>query len=181
MGLFGFFRKKRQRAAADARPVSVAEDAYAAADVAQAVTEGRRTVETAPDFALELSNAETEALRLSTIQDLSGENIQGLIPSGMRVAGTIRAAQGLKVDGQILGSIEIEGDGLLVIAPGAEVLGSVKAKRALILGTVHGGAVVDSLVVHRQGRLNGEVKYLAAKMMGGQSNWAATARVVRQA
>lgn len=168
MGLFGFFRKKRGPAVADVRVVPVADDAYATANGVQAVTEGRRTVETAPDFAGELRNAEIEAVRLSAIHDLSGENIQGLIPAEMRVAGTIRAAQGLKVDGQILGSIEIEGDGLLVISPGAEVLGSIKAKRALILGTVHGGAVVDSLVVHRQGRLNGEVKYLAAKMVAGR-------------
>ena len=180
MGFFGFFKRKRQPETAALRIVPVAED-YSPSDQPQPVVEGMRTAETAPDFALELKRAETEAMRLCTITDLQGEGIQGLIPSEMKVAGTIRTAQGLKVDGHILGSIEIEGDGLLIIAPGAEVFGSIKAKRALVLGTVHGGAVVDSLVVHRHGRLNGEVKYLAAKMMGGQRDWSAAARAARQA
>lgn len=159
MGLLSFLRKKpvAEIAPADGRaglPVSA---------------ESMRTVATAPDFALTLKKAEVETLRLSILKNLSGENIRGLIPAGMHVSGVVRAVDGLKVDGHIAGSIEIEGDGLLVISPGAEVMGSIKAKRALVLGTVHGGAEVDSLVVHRQGRLNGEVKYLAAKMMGGQS------------
>lgn len=159
MGLLRFLRKKPMMA--ELTPVSKS----AALPVA---AESMRTVSTAPDFALTLKKAEIETLRLSILKNLSGENIRGLIPAGMHVSGVIRAVDGLKVDGHIAGSIEIEGDGLLVISPGAEIMGSIKAKRALVLGTVHGGAEVDSLVVHRQGRLNGEVKYLAAKMMGGQ-------------
>ncbi len=129
-------------------------------------TENMKTLATSQDFRLDMKKAEVETLRLTLLKNLSGEDIRGLIPAGMRVDGMVRAAHGLKVDGQVAGSIEMEGDGLLVIAPGAEIMGSIKAKRALVLGTVHGGAVVDSLVVHRQGRLNGEVRYLAAKIMG---------------
>lgn len=165
MGLFRFFRKATRAEA----PASVAM---------LPVTESMRTVETAPDFGLELKKAEAETLRLSLMKNLSGEDIRGLIPAGMQVSGTIRAAHGIKVDGLVAGSIEIEGNGLLVISPGAEILGSIKAKRALVLGTVHGGAAVDSLVVHRQGRLNGEVKYLAAKILGGQGDRSAPARVI---
>lgn len=129
-------------------------------------TENMRTLATTPDFGVELKKAEIEVMRMSLMKNLAGEDIRGLIPAGMRIDGTVRSQHGLKVDGQVAGSIEIEGDGLLVISPGAEILGSIKAKRALVLGTVHGGAVVDALVVHRQGRLNGEVKYLAAKSLG---------------
>lgn len=162
MGLLSFLSRKK-------KPEMGVSPATTGQTSMPVVAESMRTVSTAPDFALTLKKAEVETLRLSILKNLSRENIRGLIPAGMRVFGVVRAVDGLKVDGHIAGSIEIEGDGLLVISPGAEVMGSIKAKRALVLGTVHGGAEVDSLVVHRQGRLNGEVKYLAAKMMGGQA------------
>ena len=159
MSLLSFLRKKP---VAEVAPAPTSESGAMAV-----VAESMRTVSTAPDFAMTLKKAEAETLRLSLLKSLAGESIKGLIPSGTHVFGIVRAQDGLKVDGHIAGSIEIEGDGLLVIAPGAEVMGSIKAKRAIVLGKVHGGAEVDSLVVHRQGRLNGEVKYLAAKMLDG--------------
>jgi cytoskeletal protein CcmA (bactofilin family) len=123
-----------------------------------------RTIKAAPDFGIELQRAEAETKRLSRIKNLAEEDIRSLIPSGMSISGAIHSMHGLKIDGRVAGSVEIEGDGLLVISPGAEILGSIKAKRALVMGTVHGGVTVDSLVVHRQGRLNGDIKYLSAKM-----------------
>lgn len=159
-GLLSFFKKKQGEQVV---PAESGQNAIAA------VADSMRTVATAPDFALTLKKAEAETLRLTLLKNLAGENIRGLIPAGTQVTGSLRSTDGIKVDGQVIGSIEIEGDGLLVIAPGAEVMGSIKAKRALVMGTVHGGATVDSLVVHRQGWLNGEVKYLAAKLLGDKS------------
>ena len=96
--------------------------------------------------------------------------IRSLIGEGTVVHGSIRFADGLRVDGQILGDVVAEGDGrtILVISDNARVHGRVEAGHVIISGEVRGPLLCTELLeLQPKARVVGEVRYETLEMHPG--------------
>jgi cytoskeletal protein CcmA (bactofilin family) len=96
--------------------------------------------------------------------------IKSLIAQGTRVEGDMTFADGLRVDGEVLGAIHGKPDGssLLVISEGAVVQGGVKADHVIINGTVNGPVEArEVLELQSRASIEGDVQYAALEMQQG--------------
>jgi len=97
--------------------------------------------------------------------------IDSLIGAGTRVEGSIRFAGGLRIDGEVVGSVEAaEGASYstLVLSEHARVEGAVHVAHLVTNGTVVGPVVVDeSLEVQSKARILGDVEYAIIEMHQG--------------
>lgn len=76
------------------------------------------------------------------------ERITSIVASSARIQGNLAYEEGVKVDGEIKGSLEFgRDDGLCIVSRSAVVDGDIKGPRAFILGTVEGDITIDGLVV----------------------------------
>jgi cytoskeletal protein CcmA (bactofilin family) len=97
--------------------------------------------------------------------------IKSLIAQGTRIRGDMKFEEGLRVDGDVYGSIHAETvDGsLLVISEGALVEGSLKADHVIINGTVKGPVEARDLHLESKAKIEGEVQYLTLEIQSGAS------------
>jgi len=96
--------------------------------------------------------------------------IRSLVGEGMSVSGSLRFADGLRVDGEVLGDVIAEGDGrsLVVISENARVHGKVKADHVIISGEVRGPVHCDGLLeLQPKARIVGDVRYELLEMHQG--------------
>lgn len=96
--------------------------------------------------------------------------IKTLIAHGTRIHGDMKFGEGLRVDGEVFGTIHAEANGgsLLVISEGAVVEGGVKADHVIINGTVKGPVeALELLELHPKARVEGEVQYAALEIQNG--------------
>lgn len=97
--------------------------------------------------------------------------IDSLIGAGTRVEGSIRFSGGLRVDGEVVGSI-IAADGAststLVLSEHARVEGAVSVAHLVTNGAVVGPvAVFESLEMQSKARIVGDVEYASIEMHQG--------------
>ena len=96
--------------------------------------------------------------------------IRTLIGEGTVIAGDIRFADGLRVDGEVIGNISAIGEGrsMLVISDKAKVTGKVRAGHVIINGAVNGPVVAEDLLeLQPKARIVGDVRYQALEMHQG--------------
>lgn len=97
--------------------------------------------------------------------------IDSLIGAGTRVEGSIRFAGGLRIDGEVVGSVEAaEGaaSSTLVLSEHARVEGGVCVAHLVTNGTVVGAVTVsDSLEMLSKARIVGDVDYAVIEMHQG--------------
>ena len=96
--------------------------------------------------------------------------IRTLIGEGTTIAGEIRFQDGLRIDGDVQGTVLAMGDGrsLLVISEKARVNGKVRAGHVIINGTVQGPVVAEDLLeLQPKARIVGDVHYEALEMHQG--------------
>ena len=96
--------------------------------------------------------------------------IRSLIGDGRVVQGNIRFADGLRIDGQVVGDVVAEGDGrtILVISDNARVQGRVVASHVIINGEVRGPVhSTELLELQPKARIVGEVRYETLEMHQG--------------
>lgn len=96
--------------------------------------------------------------------------IKSLIAHGTRIDGDMHFGDGLRVDGEVYGTIHANPDSesLLVISEGAVVEGGVKADHVIINGTVKGPVEARELLeLQPRARVEGEVQYAALEMQNG--------------
>ncbi len=90
-----------------------------------------------------------------------GKKKQGgptVVGAGSEIEGSVRAPDGLQVDGTIVGSVDV--DGGMSVGPGGVIRGEVRADSAAVAGRVEGTVVVEGLLhVLETGVLEGEVEY----------------------
>lgn len=76
------------------------------------------------------------------------ERITTVIASGSRMTGDLQLKEGIKIDGDLCGTLTFGlDDGLGIISRYATVQGDVYGPRALIMGTVEGDLHIHGLVV----------------------------------
>jgi len=96
--------------------------------------------------------------------------IKTLIAHGTRIDGDMTFAEGLRVDGEVYGTIHANAGGgsLLVISEGAVAEGGIKADHVIINGTVKGPVEARELLeLQPKARIEGDVQYVALEMHQG--------------
>lgn len=97
--------------------------------------------------------------------------IDSLIGAGTRVEGSIHFTGGLRVDGEVKGSIHaVDGasSSTLVLSEHARIEGAVSVAHLVMNGTVVGPvAVTESLEMQPKARIVGDVEYAAIEMHQG--------------
>lgn len=97
--------------------------------------------------------------------------IDSLIGAGTRVEGSIRFTGGLRIDGEVLGSVEAaEGasSSTLVLSEHARVEGAIRVAHLVTNGAVVGPvAVTESLEIQPKARILGDVEYTLIEMHQG--------------
>jgi len=97
--------------------------------------------------------------------------IDSLIGAGTRVEGDIRFTGGLRIDGEVLGSVQAaEGasSSTLVLSEHARIEGAVHVAHLVINGTVVGPVTIsETLEVQSKARIVGDVEYAVIEMHQG--------------
>lgn len=96
--------------------------------------------------------------------------IKSLIASGTVITGDISFADGLRVDGHIMGNLTASKDtpSLLVISETAVIRGEIRADHVIINGAVQGQIeAVQLLELQPKAKIEGDVSYKALEMHQG--------------
>lgn len=96
--------------------------------------------------------------------------IRGLIGEGMTLHGELRFADGLRIDGEVVGDVTAttESGSILVISENARVHGKVRAGHVIINGEVRGPVHADELLeLQPKARVTGDVRYELLEMHQG--------------
>lgn len=96
--------------------------------------------------------------------------IKSLIAEGSHIAGHMRFAEGLRIDGEVVGNVLANDDvgSILVISETAKVTGAVTADHIIINGTVKGPVTAHQMLeLQPKARIEGDVQYAALEMHQG--------------
>jgi cytoskeletal protein CcmA (bactofilin family) len=95
--------------------------------------------------------------------------IDSLIGSGTLIEGDVRFRGGLRIDGEVRGSVHADGDGgVLVLSEHGRIEGEVRAATLLINGEVVGPVIADELVeLQPKARVRGQIRYRAMEIHQG--------------
>lgn len=95
--------------------------------------------------------------------------IKSLISAESCVEGSLRFAAGMRIDGELIGSVQgIEGvPSLLVVSESATVSGQIRADHVIINGHVIGPVHAVVLELQPKARVEGDVFYTALEMHQG--------------
>lgn len=101
---------------------------------------------------------------------LNPNTIECLIGAGTVIRGDVRFRGGLRIDGEVHGSvIAVDGEpSMLVLSENARVEGEVRAGHLVVNGTITGPVQADELIeLQPKARLRGEVHYRAIEIQHG--------------
>ncbi len=93
-----------------------------------------------------------------------------LVGEGTRVEGRLVFADGLRIDGEVIGDVVAEGDArsILVISEKARVVGKVKGGHVIVNGAVEGPVESSELLeLQPKARISGDVRYQSLEMHQG--------------
>jgi cytoskeletal protein CcmA (bactofilin family) len=96
--------------------------------------------------------------------------IRTLIGEGTVITGELRFADGLRIDGEVVGDVVSDGEGysILVISEKARVTGKVIAGHVIVNGTVVGPIHSSSLLeLQPKAQITGDVRYEVLEMHQG--------------
>jgi cytoskeletal protein CcmA (bactofilin family) len=97
--------------------------------------------------------------------------IDSLIGAGVSIEGTVRFAGGLRVDGEIRGSVEGAGEAsgtTLVVSEHARIEGGVNVAHLVLNGVIVGPVrVSETLEMQAKARISGDVEYGLIEMRQG--------------
>ena len=96
--------------------------------------------------------------------------IETLIGAATVVEGNLRFKGGLRIDGEVRGSvIAIEGaPSMVVLSARARVVGSVRAASVMVNGTIEGPVQADELIeVQPEARVRGDISYRTIEIHQG--------------
>ena len=106
----------------------------------------------------------------SKVKSAPKNSIDSLIGAGTRVDGNIVFSGGLRIDGEVRGSISCESglEGTLVISEKASVEGAITVGHVVVNGTVIGPVFAgESLELLPAARVTGDVEYHQIEMQQG--------------
>lgn len=99
---------------------------------------------------------------------VQANQVDALIGSATQVDGNVKFSGGLRIEGQVNGSVEGVGDSMVVLTKAAMIGGSIKTTRAIIDGTVSGPMVIaEHLEIRANARIVGDVTYKVINVQDG--------------
>ncbi|AOS77537.1 MULTISPECIES: bactofilin family protein [Hydrogenophaga] len=95
--------------------------------------------------------------------------IKSLIAQGTRIQGDLLFAEGLRIDGEVVGNVRaVDGASLLIVSEVASVQGSIEADHVIINGRVKGPVMARKLLeLQPKADIKGDVSYCAIEMHQG--------------
>ena len=96
--------------------------------------------------------------------------IESLIGASASIEGDVRFKGGLRIDGEVRGSVIAEEDvpSMLVLSERARVCGAVRAGSIVVNGTIEGPVQADDMIeLQPKARIRGEVRYRAIEIHQG--------------
>ncbi len=96
--------------------------------------------------------------------------IDSLVGVGTVIEGNIKFTGGLRIDGEVRGSVSAQGDkpSMLVLSENAKIVGAVQAANLVINGVIEGPVQADVLMeLQPKGRVVGDICYKALEMHHG--------------
>lgn len=95
--------------------------------------------------------------------------IKSLIAQGTRIQGDLLFAEGLRIDGEVVGNVRaVDGASLLIVSEVASVQGSIEADHVIINGHVKGPVMARKLLeLQPKADIKGDVSYSAIEMHQG--------------
>jgi cytoskeletal protein CcmA (bactofilin family) len=93
--------------------------------------------------------------------------IRSLIAHGSEIQGSLKFADGLRIDGEVRGDVTASSDSpsILVISETASVTGAIRADHVIVNGRVSGPIHAQTLLeVQPKARIHGDVHYKALEM-----------------
>jgi cytoskeletal protein CcmA (bactofilin family) len=95
--------------------------------------------------------------------------IKSLIANGTLIQGHVQFAEGLRIDGEVIGDIRASAQpSILVISETARVNGQIHADHVIINGSVRGPVYATTLLeLQPKARIEGDVAYRALEMHQG--------------
>ena len=96
--------------------------------------------------------------------------IKSLIAQGTRIQGDVLFAEGLRVDGEVVGEVRAEAGqpSILVVSESGRVEGALHAMHVIVNGTVVGPVHAGELLeLQPKARITGDVHYKALEMHQG--------------
>jgi cytoskeletal protein CcmA (bactofilin family) len=95
--------------------------------------------------------------------------IKSLVAQGTSVKGDIAFADGLRIDGEVVGDVRASGDpSVLVVSETARVQGALQAAHVIVNGVVEGPVHASQLLeLQPKARITGNVHYQAVEMHQG--------------
>ncbi len=98
--------------------------------------------------------------------------IKGLLAQGCRIEGRLVFAEGMRIDGEIVGDVHghPEQSSLLVISETAVVEGEVRADHVIVNGRVKGPIIAtEVLELQPRARVEGDIQYRTLEVHAGAS------------
>ena len=96
--------------------------------------------------------------------------IESLIGASAVIEGDVRFRGGLRIDGEVRGSVigEEDGPSMLVLSESARVTGAVRAGSIVVNGSIDGPVLAeDSIELQPKARIRGEVRYRSIEIHQG--------------
>ncbi len=103
-------------------------------------------------------------------EELAIDSFQTLVGRNTTLQGTINFSDGIRIDGRVVGDIQVERGsvGCIAVGPDAEVRGNILAHRVLVAGTVIGNIRAIE-IAHLLGtaRVTGDISYAKLSIAAG--------------
>jgi cytoskeletal protein CcmA (bactofilin family) len=96
--------------------------------------------------------------------------IDSLVGVGTVIEGNIRFTGGLRIDGEVRGNVQSQGDkpSMLVLSENARIVGAVQAANLVVNGQIEGPVHADVLMeLQPKARVTGDITYKALEMHHG--------------
>ena len=99
-------------------------------------------------------------------KEFDKEKVETILGAGTKINGNINSKGSLRVEGTVIGEIEVEGD--LYVGEEAEIENKIKARDVIIAGKVEGNITAkNKLEILPTGKVNGDIKMKTIKIEEG--------------
>ncbi|HSV10786.1 MAG TPA: polymer-forming cytoskeletal protein [Hanamia sp.] len=87
--------------------------------------------------------------------DINQEQISTIIGEGYIFTGELRGASVIRIEGKIIGNVNVEGG--VVLGEKGKIEGDIHTRSAIIYGTISGNVKANQLEIKKTGCVNGDI------------------------
>jgi cytoskeletal protein CcmA (bactofilin family) len=87
--------------------------------------------------------------------EINQQQISAIIGEGFTITGEINGSEAIRIEGKIIGNINVSGG--IVLGEKGVIEGDIFTKSAIIYGTVNGNVKTTQLEIKKSGHVNGDI------------------------